>query len=213
MTHECTAKHSTNHIIKFEDDIAAVGLISDSESSHRKELEHLVDCYPNNIFSLNVDKINWDIDSTKSRTDHLPKHINGSPVEIVRMETFLGLHITCTTPRKHSTLCAVTDEGKLPPPNPIHILQRNNCKHPNNMVWKLQWFRPQGPAMAFKNSWENYWKLTLSNIRYLPQMVCEQDSEHHIGPQMSLQWTLCPFKKASASMGPTQRDFATFFPP
>lgn len=72
MAHECTAKHSTNRIIKFEDDIAAVGLISDDESSYRKELEHLVDCCANNNFSLNVDKTNGDIDITKSRTDHLP---------------------------------------------------------------------------------------------------------------------------------------------
>lgn len=127
------------------------------------------------------------------------------------METFLGLHITCTTPRKHSRVSLCGDWGGQTFPPPIltshHILQRNNCKHPNNMVWK---FRPQGPAMPCKNSWENYWKLMLSHIRHLPQTVYEQDAEHHIRPQPSL-----PRKKKKKRLtwvrGPTQRDFATFF--
>lgn len=112
----------------------------------------------------------------------------------------------------------MTEEGKPPPPilTSHHILQRNNCKHPNNMVWKLQWFRPQGPAMPCKNSWENYWKLTLSHIRHLPQTVCEQDPEHHIRPHPSLQWTLCPVKKkkkAYLSTSANTERICNFFPP
>ncbi|KAK3535031.1 hypothetical protein QTP70_002212 [Hemibagrus guttatus] len=56
--------HSSNHIIKFADDMTVVGLISkNDESAYREEI------------------------------DHSPLFIDGSPVEIVKSTKFLGVHL------------------------------------------------------------------------------------------------------------------------
>ncbi|KAK3518582.1 hypothetical protein QTP70_004083 [Hemibagrus guttatus] len=42
LTHDCTAMHSSNHIIKFADDTTVVGLISkNDESAYREEVQRL----------------------------------------------------------------------------------------------------------------------------------------------------------------------------
>ncbi|KAF0043670.1 hypothetical protein F2P81_005007 [Scophthalmus maximus] len=43
MTHDCCAKHNSNHIIKFADDTTVVGLIShDEDSAYREEVQQLI---------------------------------------------------------------------------------------------------------------------------------------------------------------------------
>ncbi len=37
LTHDCTAKFSSNHIIKFADDTTVVGLISNNDETHYRE--------------------------------------------------------------------------------------------------------------------------------------------------------------------------------
>ncbi|KAI2643798.1 hypothetical protein H4Q32_029977 [Labeo rohita] len=73
LTHDCTAKFSSNHIIKFADDTTVVGLISNNDETHyREEVAQLVEwCGANNL-SLNVTQL-W-------RESAAPK--------------FLGVHIT-----------------------------------------------------------------------------------------------------------------------
>ncbi len=57
LTHNCTAKFSSNHIIKFADDTSVVGLISNNDETHyRKEVAQLAEwCGANNL-SLNLSK-------------------------------------------------------------------------------------------------------------------------------------------------------------
>lgn len=54
LTHDCIS----NHIIKFADDTAIVGLISkDNELAYREEVHQLTDWCIVNSLSLNVDKM------------------------------------------------------------------------------------------------------------------------------------------------------------
>ncbi|KAI4900272.1 hypothetical protein NFI96_023152 [Prochilodus magdalenae] len=57
LTHDCAAKHNTNHIVKFADDTPAVGLITkNNETAYREEVQPLTDWCRTNNLSLNVDK-------------------------------------------------------------------------------------------------------------------------------------------------------------
>ncbi len=51
LTHDCTAKFSSNHIIKFADDTSVVGLISNNDATHyRDEVAQLAEvCGANNL--------------------------------------------------------------------------------------------------------------------------------------------------------------------
>lgn len=87
--------HSSNHIVKFTDDTAVVGLISkNKESAYREEVQRLTGwCRVNNL-SLNVDKTKeMVVDFRKAQSDHSPLYIHGSPVEIVKSTKFLGAHL------------------------------------------------------------------------------------------------------------------------
>ncbi|XDV14228.1 hypothetical protein PO909_002405, partial [Leuciscus waleckii] len=66
LTHDCAAKHSSNHLIKFADDTTVVGLISQNDESAYRKVQ----------------------------SDHSPLNIDGSLVEIVRGIKFLGVHLT-----------------------------------------------------------------------------------------------------------------------
>ncbi len=56
LTHDCTAKSSSNHIIKFADDTTVVGLIRNNDETHREEVAQLAEwCGANNL-SPNVGK-------------------------------------------------------------------------------------------------------------------------------------------------------------
>ncbi len=97
LTHDCTAKFSSNHIIKFADDTTVVGLISNNDETHyREEVAQLAEwCGANNL-SLNVEKtkeVVLDFRRTNS-TDHPPLTIDSSTVERVSSTKFLGVHIT-----------------------------------------------------------------------------------------------------------------------
>ncbi len=96
LTHDCTAKFSSNHIIKFADDTTVVGLISNNDETHYKEeVAQLAEwCGANNL-SLNVSKtkeVVVDFRRTNS-IDHPPLTIDSSTVERVSSTKFLGVHI------------------------------------------------------------------------------------------------------------------------
>ncbi len=97
LTHDCTAKFSSNHIIKFADDTTVVGLISNNDETHyREEVAQLAEwCGANNL-SLNVEKTNEVVMDFRWRnsTDHPPLTIDSSTVERVSSTKFLGVHIT-----------------------------------------------------------------------------------------------------------------------
>ena len=96
MTHDCCARFSTNHIMKYADDTTVVGLIrDDNELAYREEVKQLVDwCNTNNLI-LNVEKTKEVIvDFRKTRHSPTPLHINDSDVEVVSSTKFLGVQIT-----------------------------------------------------------------------------------------------------------------------
>ncbi len=97
LTHDCTAKFSSNHIIKFADDTTVVGLISNNDETHyREEVAQLAEwCGANNL-SLNVEKTKEVVLDFRRRnsTDHHPLTIDSSTVERVSSTKFLGVHIT-----------------------------------------------------------------------------------------------------------------------
>ncbi len=88
LTHDCTAKFNSNHIIKFVDDTSVVGLISNNdETQYREEVAQLAEwCGANNL-SLNVSKTK-EVVMNFRRT-----FIDNSTVERVSSTEFLGVHI------------------------------------------------------------------------------------------------------------------------
>ncbi len=113
LTHDCTAKFSSNHIIKFADDTSVVGLISNNDETHyREEVAQLAEwCGANNL-SLNVEKTKEVVmDFRRNSVDHPPLTIDTSTVERVSSTKFLGVHITedltwttnTKSPRRHNS--------------------------------------------------------------------------------------------------------------
>ncbi len=89
LTHDCIAKFSSNHIIKFADDTTVVGLISNNDETQLAEW-----CGTNNL-SLNVGKTKEVVlDFRRNSVDHPPLTIDSSTVERVSSTKFLGVHIT-----------------------------------------------------------------------------------------------------------------------
>ncbi len=96
LTHDCTAKFSSNHIIKFADDTTGVGLISNNdETNDREEVAQLAEWCGANNMSLNASKTKEVVmDFRRNSVDHPPLTIDGSTVERVGSTKFLGVHIT-----------------------------------------------------------------------------------------------------------------------
>ncbi len=96
LTHDCTAKFSSNHIIKFADDTTVVGLISNDETHYREEVAQLAEWCGANNPSFNVEKTKEVVMDFRRRnsTDHPPLTIDSSTVERVSSTKFLGVHIT-----------------------------------------------------------------------------------------------------------------------
>ncbi len=97
LTHDCTAKFSSNHIIKFADDTTVVVLISNNDETHyREEVAQLAEwCGANNL-SLNVEKKKEVVLDFRRRNsiDHPPLTIDSSTVDSLSSTKFLGVHIT-----------------------------------------------------------------------------------------------------------------------
>ncbi len=125
LTHDCTAKFSSNHIIKFADDTTVVGLISNNDETHyREEVAQLAEwCGVNNL-SLNVEKTKEVVmDFRRNSVDHPPLTIDSSTVERVSSTKFLG----CTSQR--------ISPG---PPTPCHSPRRHNSAYTFSAGWKEQ---------------------------------------------------------------------------
>ncbi len=96
-THDCTATHSSNVIVKFADDTTVIGLITDNdETAYRAEVSTLTKwCQgtPFSPLSLNIDKTKeLVVDFRRQSREHTP--IDKTPVERVNSFKFLGVHIT-----------------------------------------------------------------------------------------------------------------------
>ncbi len=92
LTHDCTAKFSSNHIIKFADDKKVVGLISNNDETHyREEVAQLAEwCGTNNVGKTKEVLL----DFRRNSVDHPPLTIDSQTVERVSSTKFLGVHIT-----------------------------------------------------------------------------------------------------------------------
>ncbi len=95
-THDCTATHSSNVIIKFADDTTVIGLITDNdETAYREEVSTLTKWCQENHLSLNIDKTKeLVVDYRRLSREHTPITIDKTPVERVNSFKFLGVHIT-----------------------------------------------------------------------------------------------------------------------
>jgi hypothetical protein len=80
FTHECTARHGSNTIIKFADDTTVVGLITDNdERAYKEEVRDLAVWSQDNNLSVNVIKTKeLIVEYRKRRTKHTPILIDGA---------------------------------------------------------------------------------------------------------------------------------------
>ena len=74
MTHDCCARFSTNHMVKYADNTTVVGLIKDdNEDAYREEVRQLVGwCNTHNLV-LNVNELEIIVDfrrNQQSQTHH-----------------------------------------------------------------------------------------------------------------------------------------------
>ncbi len=95
-THDCTATHSSNVIVKFADDTTVIGLITDNdETAYREKVSTLTKWCQKNHLSLNIDKTKeLVVDFRRQSREHTPITIDKTPVEQVNTFKFLGVHIT-----------------------------------------------------------------------------------------------------------------------
>ncbi len=95
-THDCTAAHSSNVIVKFADDTTVIGLITDNdETAYREEVSTLTKWCQEKHLSLNIDKTKeLVVDYRRQSREHTPITIDKTPVERVTSFKFLGVHIT-----------------------------------------------------------------------------------------------------------------------
>ena len=94
-TYDCVSTHTTNHVVKFADDTAVVGLISGGdEFAYREEVATLEKWCADNNLSLNVSKTKEIVVDYRRKIEEelQPVTINGSVVE--RVDTFKYLGVT-----------------------------------------------------------------------------------------------------------------------
>ncbi|KAI4890819.1 hypothetical protein NFI96_006997 [Prochilodus magdalenae] len=96
LTYDCSPIHPGCHIVKFADDTAVVGCITNSdESGYRQEVEHLEGWCRKNNPCINVKKTKeMIVDFRRGRHAHLPLHVGGSAVEVVSSYRYLGVHLS-----------------------------------------------------------------------------------------------------------------------
>jgi gmma-aminobutyric acid receptor subunit gamma/cGMP-dependent protein kinase 2 len=97
FTHDSTARHNSNTIIKLADDTTVEGLITNNDdTAYREEVRDLIMWYKDNNLSLNVIKTKeMIVDYRKKRTEHAPILIAGAVVE--QVESFKLLASTSPT--------------------------------------------------------------------------------------------------------------------
>ncbi len=126
LTHDCTAKFSSNHIIKFADGTTVVGLISNNDETHyREEVAQLAEWCGTNNLSLNVEKTKEVVLDFRRRNSidhpHWP-----STARLWRESAALNSW-GCTSRR--------ISPG---PPTPCHSPRRHNSAYTFSAGWKEQ---------------------------------------------------------------------------
>ncbi len=93
-THDCTATHSSNVIVKFADDTTVTGLITDNdETAYREEVSTLTKWCQENHLSLNIDKTKeLVVDYRRQSREHTPITIDKTPVERVTIYIYIYIY-------------------------------------------------------------------------------------------------------------------------
>ncbi len=83
-THDCTATHSSNIIVKLDDNTTVIGLITDNyETAYREEVNTLTKWCQENHLSLNIDKTNeLVVDFSRQSREHTPSPSPLTPVHL-----------------------------------------------------------------------------------------------------------------------------------
>ncbi len=174
-THDCTATHSSNVIVKFADDTTVISLITDNdETAYREEVSTLTKWCQENHLSLNIDKTKeLVVDYRRQSREHTPITIDKTPVERVTSFKFLGVHITedltwsahrCSAEEgtSASLLPETAEEVWNEPQNPQVLLHLHCGEHPDRLyhclVWKQHRWQPQGSAKGRANCPPHCWR-------------------------------------------------------
>ncbi len=204
LTHDCTAKFSSNHIIKFADDTSVVGLISNNDETHyREEVAQLAEwCGANNL-SLNVEKTKEVVmDFRRNSVDHPPLTIDTSTVERVSSTKFLGVHIsedlTWTTNTKSISKKAQQrlhflrrlKRASLPPPILTTFYRGTIESVLHCLVRKLLCSRPQDPPADSEHRCKNHWCPSPLHPGYFPYTMLQQSIKYRGGPHPPLPQSL-----------------------
>ncbi len=148
-THDSTATHSSNVIVKFADDTTVVGLITDNdETAYREEVHALTRWCQEKHLSLNINKTKeLVVDFRRQKREHTPIIIDGTPVERVSSFKFLGVHNTeDLTWSAHTDAVLKKAQQRLfflISPHPPLILHLHCGKHPDWLHHRLVWKQHQ----------------------------------------------------------------------
>ncbi len=99
-THDCTATHSSNVIVKFADDTTVIGLITDNdETAYREEVSTLTKWCQENHLSLNIDKtkelvVDYRRQSREPHTHHHRQDTCGAGWAALSSSAFTSLRIS-----------------------------------------------------------------------------------------------------------------------
>ncbi len=196
-THDCTATHSSNVIVKFADDTTVIGLITDNdETAYREEVSTLTKWCQENHLSLNIDKTKeLVVDYRRQSREHTPITIDKTPVERVSSFKFLGVHITedltwsahtdAVLKKAHQRLFFLRRLRKFgTSPRILRILLHLHCgEHPDRLhhrlVWKQHRWQPQGSAKGRANCPPHCWRWASLPPGYLHQAVYKESPEDY----------------------------------
>ncbi len=160
-THDCTATHSSNVIVKFADDTTVIGLITDNdETAYREEVSTLTKWCQENHLSLNIDKTKeLVVDYRRQSREHTPITIDKTPVERV---TSFRVKKKAEGGTSASLLPETAEEVWNEPQNPQVLLHLHCGEHPDRLyhrlVWKQHRWQPQGSAKGRANCPPHCWR-------------------------------------------------------
>ncbi len=224
-THDCTATHSSNVIVKFSDDTTVIGLITDNdETAYREEVSTLTKWCQEHHLSLNIDKTKeLVVDYRRQSRENTPITIDKTPVERVTSFKFLGVHIT-----ENLTWSAHTDAVlKKAHQRLFFFLERapESSGTSTPALWRASWpavsppgleTAPLATAGLCKGSCElpaTCWRWASLPPGYLHQAVYKESPEDYqrLQPPVPQTALCCPQGDVSAASDPALADWGTAF--
>ncbi len=181
LTHDCTAKSSSNHIIKFADDTTVVGLISNNDETHyREEVAQLAEWCGTNNLSLNVEKTKEVVLDFRRRdfTDHPPTD---------------HLQLNCGESAALNSWGYTSRRISPGPPTPCHSPidhwecadQLHHC-----LVRELQCCWPQDPPADSEHGCKDHRCPSPIHPGHFPCTMLQQNQQHREGPHPPLPQSL-----------------------